>query len=123
MSFTDEELQWISFYDRMQQGQIPYSSDLYYVDKESSTSQDGSGEIKFVTPTQAQVEQARMQIKRKILDTPRHRAVKRRRKRTTKPTKSQKGGKKAKPQSKKSQKGGSKRKTNCAKKHLKKKRT
>lgn len=80
MSYSAEEQQWINFYDKMAEGKIPYSPQFYQIDDYSqSDPQEGSAEsnITLVSPTEAQVNQAKMQLKRKIALTPR--PVKRRR--------------------------------------------
>ena len=66
MSYSSEEQQWIKFYNKMAAGDIPYNPDLYFVDEKPV--QEGCGaSVQLVSPTEAQVNQARMQLKRKIL--------------------------------------------------------
>ncbi len=94
---------WIEHYLKMVRGELPYKK--YYVVPNIKSSQEGDGDIKVVTPTQAAVEQAKMVVKRKLEEFPFHPPMKRRRKNTTKtPTKkkSRSSKKKSKPTKKKS---------------------
>ena len=59
---TDESKNWINLYENMNQGKVDFKPDFYELD----LSQDGGGDVKLVTPTQAQVDQAKMQLKRKL---------------------------------------------------------
>ena len=52
---------WVKHFTDMAQGLIPYRRKMYTV-----TSQVGSGDVKIVTPTQAVVDRAKMDVKRKI---------------------------------------------------------
>lgn len=97
---TDESKNWINLYENMNQGKVDFKPDFYELD----LSQDGGGDVKLVTPTQAQVDQAKMQLKRK-LSVARSLFPKRRKKTSTK-KKNQTGGKK---KAKKSQRGGQKK--------------
>ena len=56
-----EAQQWIDLHTNMSNGTLD-RSDYYLAD----TSQQGKGDVKMVSPTQAQVDQAKMQIKRKL---------------------------------------------------------
>ena len=60
---------WLSLYESMKDGKMDYNA-KYYVNNASevdtSTSQDGQSDIKLVTPTQAQVDQAKVQLKRRL---------------------------------------------------------
>ena len=58
---NEEAQQWINLHENMTNGKLDKSE--YYV---TDTSQQGNGEIKLVSPTQAQVDQAKMEIKRKV---------------------------------------------------------
>ena len=60
---SEESTNWLNLYENMNQGKVDYNSNFYMVD---TTSQEGSGDVKLVTPTQAQVDQAKAQLKRKI---------------------------------------------------------
>ena len=106
---NDEAKQWVHLHEQMSQGKVDYNPNFYV------TSQEGHGDIQLVSPTQAQVDQAKMQIKRK-LSVARKPAAKRRKK-------SQVGGRKAKPKAKaKSQRGGKRSKKVVKKRHVGKKR-
>ena len=99
MSHTDEQKQWIEFYDRMADGKIPYNSNVYFVDDYISQ-EGGASNVQLITPTQSQVQQARMQLKRKIVSKiPKRGLVIKR---------------------KMNQKGGSKKKKKCGSKKSKK---
>ena len=94
MSYSKEEQQWINFYDKMADGKIPYNPQFYRIDDfDQPDLQEGSAEsnLTMVSPTEAQVNQAKMQLKRKIATTPR--PVKRRRVTKTKKTKLSRGAK------------------------------
>ena len=59
----------MTFFDMMRQGRIPYKSDFYVIeDYVSNTNQQGSMEpaIQLVTPTQQQVQQAKLQLMRNL---------------------------------------------------------
>lgn len=71
MSFTDEQKQYIDFYSKMADGQIPYSSS--YIIDEPSQQEGRAVNVELVTPTEAQVRQAEMQLGRKIASAPRKR--------------------------------------------------
>ena len=92
----DEAKQWLNLHEKMSNGSID-KSDYYITD----TSQQGSGDITLVTPTQAQVEQAKSQMKRK-LSVVKNPPAKRRKQTGGK----KKAGSKKKPVKKKGQKGG-----------------
>ena len=103
MSYSPEEQQWITFYDKMGDGKVPYCPKFYQIDDFiHPDAQQGSADsgLTLVSPTEAQVNQAKMQLKRKLTATPR--PVKRRRINKTKKTK-KKPKKKAKKQIKKKQ--------------------
>lgn len=59
---------WLSLYENMKDGKVNYNSNFYVskTSNEGTTSQEGDGDIKLVTPTQAQVEQAKVEMKRKL---------------------------------------------------------
>ena len=59
---NDDSTNWLSLYENMHDGKVDFNPKFYMTD----TSQEGNGDIKLVTPTQAQVDQARVQLKRKI---------------------------------------------------------
>lgn len=67
MDTSNEDQRWIDFYDKMGDGKIPYNSKFYLIDDYTSP-QEGCGtpSLQIVSPTQQQVEQARMQLKRNI---------------------------------------------------------
>ena len=69
MERTAEEQKFINFYDDIAEGKIPCNRGMYYFDCNPSERQDqeGSAAIQLVTPTQQQVEQAKMQLKRKVV--------------------------------------------------------
>ena len=92
----DEAKQWLNLHEKMSNGSID-KSDYYITD----TSQQGSGDITLVTPTQAQVEQAKSQMKRK-LSVVKNPPAKRRKQTGGK----KKAGSKKKLVKKKGQKGG-----------------
>ena len=52
---------WVKHFNDMAQGGIPYRKKMYTV-----APQVGSGDIKIVTPTQAVVDRAKMDVKRKL---------------------------------------------------------
>ena len=91
----NEAQQWVNLHEKMSNGSMD-SSDFYVTD----TSQQGNGDVTLVSPTQAQVDQAKMQIKRKLSVVKKVPAKRRK----------QTGGKKAKakkkPTKKKIQRGG-----------------
>ena len=99
----EEAKRWSNLHEKMNQGKIDYNSNFYIAD----TSQEGGGDVKLVTPTQAQVEQARVQLKRK-LSLPRNPFPKRRKTSKKKTQVGGKKGRKAKRGVKKSQRGGKK---------------
>ena len=120
---------WLSLCEKMGNGDVEYNPEYYLID---STQEGGSSDIHLVTPTQAQVDQAKSEMKRKIpfVNAP----PTKRRKAAPKKKTNQKGGKKkstkkpvkrsktkriVKKQSK-SQRGG-KRKPAAAKRKPKKK--
>ena len=61
-----EDKKWMMFFDMMREGRIPYKSDFYVVEDyiPNTNNQQGSMEptIQYVTPTQQQVEQAKLQL-------------------------------------------------------------
>ena len=73
MEHTGEERRLIEFFDNMAEGKIPYNSKMYVVDDytppctESDVDQQGAAALKLVTPTQQQVEQAKVQLKRNVI--------------------------------------------------------
>lgn len=109
---ADDAKHWSNLHERMVQGKVEYNPGFYVID----TSQEGHGDVTLVTPTQAQVDQAKVQIKRKL--SPTIGVITKRRKKTPKKTqkggkskakKGQKGGKRQRGGSKKGQRGGSKK--------------
>ena len=109
MNYTADEKLFIDFYDKMGDGKIPYNPKFYQVEDyvQSTDKQKGSADpnITLVSPTEAQVDQAKQQLKRKLLATPK--AIKRRKihktKRSNKVKKKQVKRKKAKRNQKKRQ--------------------
>ena len=81
---ADDAKHWSNLHERMVQGKVEYNPGFYVID----TSQEGHGDVTLVTPTQAQVDQAKVQIKRKL--SPTIGVITKRRKKT--PKKTQKGG-------------------------------
>lgn len=68
---------WLALYESMKDGKMDYNAKFYTAsnasaagdganDPNSLQSQDGQGDIKLVTPTQAQVDQAKVQLKRRL---------------------------------------------------------
>ena len=98
---NDEAKHWVNLHEKMNNGNMEYNPNYYVLD----TSQDGAGDVKLVTPTQAQVDQAKVQLKRKLSVADKLPPPKRRK---TSKNKSQSGGKKngKKRVQKKSQRGG-----------------
>lgn len=86
--------QWMHLHENMSEGKVDFNPNFYVL----SNTQDGDGDIKLVTPTQQQVEQAKMQMKRKISTVGMNgvaanlRSPSAKRRKTT--TKTQKGGRK-----------------------------
>ena len=64
----DASKDWLSLYESMKDGKMDYNAKYYINNAEvdASSSQDGQGDIKLVTPTQAQVDQAKVQLKRRL---------------------------------------------------------
>ena len=58
-------MDWLSLYESMKDGKMDYNAKVY-VKPAGVQTQDGDGDIKLVTPTQAQVEQAKVQMKRNV---------------------------------------------------------
>ena len=52
---------WVKHFSDMTQGLVPYNKKIYTV-----TQQVGGGDVKIVTPTEAVVERAKMDVKRKL---------------------------------------------------------
>ena len=59
----EQETNWLNLYENMNEGKVDYNAKFYVA---QDMSQEGNGDIKLVTPTQAQVDQAKVQIKRKL---------------------------------------------------------
>ena len=96
----DDVKHWTNLHEKMIEGKVDYNPHFYVLE----TSQEGQGDITVVTPTQAQVEQAKMQLKRKL--SPLKKAVTKRRKTNSgQKKKGQSGGKKVVKKAKKSSKG------------------
>ena len=72
--YTKEQLKWIIFFRKMAEGKIPHQRKFYCIDDhvtndEVNAEYQTGGEvptIQLVTPTQQQVEQAKVQIKREV---------------------------------------------------------
>ena len=104
MEYTKEQRKYIDFFKKMAQGKIPHQSQFYCIDNympEYQENQTGSAmpNITLVTPTQQQVEQAKMELQRNAVErmVPQKRITKRKvqRKRTaTKAVKRRKVNKK-----------------------------
>lgn len=60
---SDEDYKWIQFYERMANGDIPYNTSSYFIE---GTTQEGSGPLTLVTPTEQQVEMAKSQLKQNL---------------------------------------------------------
>ena len=111
---NDEAKQWINLHEQMNQGKVNHNSNFYV----ATDSQEGRGDIQLVTPTQAEVEQAKMQMKRKLSVT-RKPSAKRRKKsqvggkkkvvKKAKPAKGQRGGKRGRKPTKRRRKPTKKR--------------
>ena len=67
---AEEDKKWMKFFDMMREGRIPYKSDFYVIEDyiPNTNNQQGSMEptIQLVTPTQQQVEQAKLQLMHNI---------------------------------------------------------
>ena len=105
MNFSEEEKEFIDFYDKMGDGKIPYNPNFYLV---KDYTQEGAADsnITLVSPTEAQVNQAKMQLKRKLVMTPtpvkRRRIIKAKKRKSKKKTTMKKTkGKKSKRKIKK----------------------
>ena len=73
MEYTKEQRKYIDFFKKMAQGKIPHQSRFYCIDDcmpEYRDNQTGSAmsNITLVTPTQHQVEQAKMELKRNAVE-------------------------------------------------------
>lgn len=72
MERTAEQQKLITFFDGMAEGKVPYNANMYYVDDYTPTEekeQEGAAAppIQIVSPTQQQVEQAKVHLKRKLV--------------------------------------------------------
>ena len=99
-AISNEDKRWIDFYDKMGDGKIPYNSRFYVIDDYPSPPQEGSGDppVQFVSPTQQQVDQARLQLKRNL--TSKVKPVKKKKRRMTGGKAKRKTKPKAKPKKK-----------------------
>lgn len=116
MEHTEEDKRMIAFFDALSEGKIPYNSKMYFVEEASRQhpDQEGSAAIQLVTPSQQQVEQAKMQLKRKLAVAipkirKKRRVVKRVKKVKRATQKKKKPGKKASKKAKKGVKKTAKR--------------
>ena len=68
MEHTEEDKRMIAFFDALSDGKSPYNSKMYFLEEASrqQPEQEGSAAIQLVTPSQQQVDQAKMQLKRKL---------------------------------------------------------
>ena len=62
---NEDAKHWMHLHEQMSHGKVDFNPD-YYVAADSTSSQDGQGDISLVTPTQAQVDQAKLLMKRKL---------------------------------------------------------
>ena len=63
----EDSKQWLNLYEDMSDGKVDYNSKFYTTNPPPpSDEQDGHGAIPLVTPTKAQVDQAKVQVKRKL---------------------------------------------------------
>ena len=73
MEFTTDQRKWIDFFKKMGQGKIAYNKKFYCIDNSMPEYQDPQHggalpPIQLVTPTQQQIEQAKLEIKRNAIN-------------------------------------------------------
>ena len=82
MDLTNKDKMWETFYNNMAEGKIPYNAKMYNVEEYGSAPeplQEGNAApVQLVTPTQMQVEQAKVQLKQRIAAVHRAKGSKRR---------------------------------------------